>query len=210
MTCGIYIIINKINGHKYIGQSINIEKRFKEHKRNNDYKHSAIDSAIKKYGHKNFIYRVITILPNNSKVLDKHERYWIKFYNTYENKKHYNLTPGGDFQPMKCPEIAQKISKKLMGHIVTPETRKKISKKHKGKKISLETRKKMSKAKIGKKNNRYKKYARIVKSGQMNHKQRYSIFFQGKRLRSSVNLNELKKWFQKNYPNEPLKEVNNE
>lgn len=210
MTCGIYIIINKINGHKYIGQSINIEKRFKEHKKNKDYKHSAIDLAIKKYGSKNFIYQIITILPKNSKIIDKHERYWIKFYNTYENKKHYNLTPGGDFNPMKNPKNAQKVSKKLIGHVVPSKTRKKISKKLKGRQFSPKTIKKMSESKIGEKNHKYKKYARIVKSGKINNKQRYSIFFQGRRLKSSINLNKLKKWFQKNYPNETIKEVNNE
>ena len=32
MTCGIYMIQNTINGKIYIGQSIDIELRFKSHK----------------------------------------------------------------------------------------------------------------------------------------------------------------------------------
>ena len=31
MSCGIYKFTNKNNNKSYIGQSINIEKRFKEH-----------------------------------------------------------------------------------------------------------------------------------------------------------------------------------
>lgn len=31
MTCGIYKITNNINGKIYIGQSIDIERRFKQH-----------------------------------------------------------------------------------------------------------------------------------------------------------------------------------
>lgn len=32
MSCGIYKITNKINGHSYIGLSNNIEHRFNDHK----------------------------------------------------------------------------------------------------------------------------------------------------------------------------------
>lgn len=31
MTCGIYMWKNKINGHKYIGYSKDIERRWREH-----------------------------------------------------------------------------------------------------------------------------------------------------------------------------------
>lgn len=32
MVSGIYMITNKINGHRYIGGSLNIERRFNDHK----------------------------------------------------------------------------------------------------------------------------------------------------------------------------------
>ena len=54
----IYKITNKINNKIYIGQSINYEKRIKEHiyARKNEKKHlnQIIDIAIKKYGKENF------------------------------------------------------------------------------------------------------------------------------------------------------------
>ena len=37
MTTGIYKITNKINGHYYIGRSIRIEHRFREHISNAKY-----------------------------------------------------------------------------------------------------------------------------------------------------------------------------
>lgn len=52
MSCGIYKIENLINHKIYIGQSINIEKRFLVHKTSNDGCY--IHNAIQKYGIMNF------------------------------------------------------------------------------------------------------------------------------------------------------------
>lgn len=108
MTCGIYLIKNKLTNQIYIGQSINIERRWKQHINSNDFGHSYIDNAIQKYGKDNFVLQIITKLPNNQFLLDEHEKYWIKFYNAYTNKNNYNLTPGGDFSPMRSEEIRKK------------------------------------------------------------------------------------------------------
>jgi group I intron endonuclease len=55
---GIYKITNKINGKVYIGQSINIERRWKEHI-SDKRKNSLIHLAIEKYGEKNFNFEII-------------------------------------------------------------------------------------------------------------------------------------------------------
>ena len=52
MTCGIYLIKNNISKKEYIGQSINIEKRWKDHKkdlRNNIHKNQHLQNAYNKY-----------------------------------------------------------------------------------------------------------------------------------------------------------------
>lgn len=150
MVCGIYLITNKLNGHKYVGQSVNIHKRFNEHKRGADANTQAIDRAILKYGKDNFDYQIITQLPANKKVLDVHEKYWISFYNTFKDRKHYNLTEGGEGSPM-TPEIKAKISKANTGKKHTQETKDYLSKINKGKnnhfygkKHSEESKRKMS------------------------------------------------------------------
>ena len=51
---GIYKITNIINNKSYIGQSANIERRFKEHCYKGYRSGIMLDIAIKKYGKENF------------------------------------------------------------------------------------------------------------------------------------------------------------
>ena len=93
--CGVYMFENKINHHKYIGASKHIEKRYKEHLRdmeNNTQKQKTLYKAFKKYGLDNFEFSIIEeCLPEDR---FKREKYWIDYYNTYEDG--YNETRGGE------------------------------------------------------------------------------------------------------------------
>lgn len=97
MTCGIYKIENKINGKIYIGQSVNIEKRWNQHK---NASQNALDHgyethlyrSFRKYGIKNFDFTIIEKC--SIQELNEKERYWIRQYNSFF--KGYNLTLGGD------------------------------------------------------------------------------------------------------------------
>lgn len=115
MTCGIYLIENKKTRQKYIGQSVNIEKRWYEHCYNKAKHNSYVENAMQKHGVDNFILKIIEELPNDADLLNKREIYWISYYNTYKDDNHYNLTPGGDFSPMKDPIIAKKQGAKMRG-----------------------------------------------------------------------------------------------
>lgn len=157
MTCGIYMIKNKINGKMYVGQSVNIEKRWREHCRGYYDGNRPISNAIKKYGKNNFEFTILHECKNDSDLLNKLEQHYIKKYNTYEDRNHYNLTPGGDFCPAKVPEIAKKISKAMSGENhpfygkhFTKEHKRKISEANKGRVLSQETRRKISEANKGK------------------------------------------------------------
>lgn len=139
--CGIYMIKNKKTGQRYIGQSIHIYQRWYEHIKKSRF-NTYIDRAIKKHGADNFELKVICELEQDDDLLNEMEKYYVWKYNTYEDDFHYNLTPGGDFNPMKVSEIATKVSKALSG-----ENNPMYGKKH-----SEKTRKKMSKAKSGENN----------------------------------------------------------
>ena len=52
MKSGIYCIINNVNNKIYIGQALNLKKRFKEHKRtlkNNTHANEYLQNAYNKY-----------------------------------------------------------------------------------------------------------------------------------------------------------------
>ena len=120
---GIYKIINCINGKVYIGQSIDIEKRFKEHKYNikTNIKHP-LYKAIRKYDVGNFEFIIIEHVIDDNE-LNKREQYYLDYFKSYNSKYGYNI----------CKE-----STTTRGYKHTDKTKQKFSEKHKGKKLSEE------------------------------------------------------------------------
>lgn len=90
----IYKIINDVTDKVYIGKTTQtVEKRFKEHKRRSIYNDKYhLYRAMRKYGVEHFFIEEIEECP--SEVLSDRERYWIDYYDSYNNG--YNMTVGGD------------------------------------------------------------------------------------------------------------------
>lgn len=101
-VCGIYKITNLINGKVYIGQSNDIEDRWRDHKwistQENKIEYSyPLYRAFRKYGLENFSFEVIEQCPEED--LNEKEIYYIEFYRAYfhyENSNGYNQTLGGE------------------------------------------------------------------------------------------------------------------
>ena len=142
----IYKYTNKINGKIYIGKTINVERRKKEH-----LKDRRVDvpfhRAIDKYGIENFDFEVIFVADSTLKntelnyVLNEKESYYISYYNSNNKKFGYNLTSGGDG---------------VAGYVYTEQARRNLSlskmgenNPNWGKSASVETRKKMSEVRKG-------------------------------------------------------------
>ena len=93
---GIYKIENKLNHKVYIGQSVNIKKRWREHNfasfhpQSKDY-NMVIHKAIRKYGKSNFDYSVIEECSEEK--LNEREIYWIDFFFFFNQG--YNCSKGG-------------------------------------------------------------------------------------------------------------------
>jgi group I intron endonuclease len=130
---GIYKITNLINNKVYIGQSINIEGRWKEGFNLNSVRHYNMHllNAVKKYGEQNFKKEVIL----ETFDLSYWEKFFIFWYRSSDPNYGYNKTNGGESGPnFFTEEVKQKIREKaLQRPPVSEETRLKISLKTKGK-----------------------------------------------------------------------------
>ena len=83
---GIYKIENKINHKVYIGQSINIERRWRQHKR--CHLNHPLYNSFKKYGIENFTFEVL--IQSKKEKLNELELYYIQKYNSTNNSFGYN------------------------------------------------------------------------------------------------------------------------
>ena len=105
----IYCYTNKINGHKYVGQTNNIERRRREHRSNANNPNSAeynylFHQKLREYGEENFIFSILEETTVDK--IDEAEQYWIKEMHSYVRENGYNLTQGGN------PSLAESIYEK--------------------------------------------------------------------------------------------------
>ena len=93
---GIYKIENLINGKVYIGQSINIEARWKQHKNLINHK-TPLYLAFQKYGIDNFSFSILEEC-KEFELNQKEKEYIIKYnsFTGFKDSKGYNLTLGGE------------------------------------------------------------------------------------------------------------------
>ena len=113
---GIYIFKNNINGKCYVGQSIKLRSRIKDHLRNmqNHKLDLPIYRAIWKYGWHNFTLDILEAFipdPNitNEELIKELDQLEIKYIEEYEAYiRGYNCTKGGDFGERKYPKPVKK------------------------------------------------------------------------------------------------------
>lgn len=92
MACGIYSIYCLKNDKYYIGQSGNIERRWKEHIRllnKNNHHNCYLQSAWNKYCINNFEFEILEIC--NKDILWKQELFYMEYFQTYNDKYGFNL-----------------------------------------------------------------------------------------------------------------------
>lgn len=98
----IYCYTNKINNHKYVGQTNSFKRRIREHRscafneKASSYE-DLIHQKIRQYGEENFEISLIEKLyTEDIEEVNKREQYWIQKLNTYcGNGEGYNMDLGG-------------------------------------------------------------------------------------------------------------------
>lgn len=97
---GVYYIVNIINGDKYVGSSVDLNKRYNQHKRLlrlNKHHSIKLQRATDKYGLENFVFVIIEICERND--LKMLEQKYI------DNNPDYNISKSSH-----CPMLGRKHS----------------------------------------------------------------------------------------------------
>ncbi len=131
---GVYQIYNEETNKRYIGSSIDIERRLKEHKRNlkaNRHSNQHLQNAWNKY-QEYLIFEALEYCEPDQCL--KLEQQYIDYYDSANREFGYNI----DSQAASA------------GKHLSEETKQKISKAHTGKKVPTEIVEKIRKANTGK------------------------------------------------------------
>jgi group I intron endonuclease len=133
MKSGIYKIVNEVTGKCYVGSSIDIDRRWGQHRNSlQKDKHLTphLQNSVNKHGLNNFVFEVVEECVSN--MLIEREQFWIDVLDSYDNG--YNARPKAESR------IGTKLSE---------EHKQKISEAHKGKPKTKEHKDSMSKSRKG-------------------------------------------------------------
>ena len=132
--CGIYKITNIYTNKIYIGQAININRRWTEHKNrafdpNSSSYNTPLDRSIRKYGKEAFTMEIIEEC--KASLLDTKEIEYIQKYNCI-TPNGYNVLPGENSPPKKvkycieCGAVMSNDTKGNLCHLCYPKTVRKV------------------------------------------------------------------------------------
>jgi len=165
--CGIYKITSP-SKKVYIGQSIDIVRRFWHYKKLYCEKQFALYNSLKKYGVEKHKFDIVCQCDRTE--LNNLEIYYIELYQCFNSEYGLNLRTGGKQNIICSDETRKKLSDSCRGKTawnkgLTKENNERLklngekhSLKMKGRKASEETKKKMSDMRKGKNNSFYGKH----------------------------------------------------
>jgi len=153
MPSGIYQIRNNLNGNRYVGSAVNLDRRWQDHLtrlRRGQHRNAHLQAAFSKYDKGTFVFEVLEhVAPDN---LIGREQHYLDMLSP-----EYNISPTADSSlgVRHTNETKQKISAAMTGKHLSEETRQKIGESNKRRIVSEQTKQKMSEAQTGERNHNY-------------------------------------------------------
>lgn len=121
-VCGIYILTFP-NGKKYVGQSVDIFRRFRKYMINNG-SNFHLTNALKKYGWNNVKKDIIELEVNE---LDNYEDDYVYILKLNDRHFGYNKKEGGNKARVKSTETLKRLSESHKKYKFTDEHKRKLS-----------------------------------------------------------------------------------
>ena len=149
MEAGVYLISNNVNGKCYVGSTIHLDQRRREHfskLANNKHINAHLQNAYNKYGREAFDFEVLETMDIDDNIKDKllkREQFWID-----NLKPEYNilLVAGSNLGYHHTEETKKKISESTTGVKKSEEHAKHIREGQSGRVLTEEHKAKLSEA----------------------------------------------------------------
>lgn len=149
MKAGVYLISNNVNGKCYVGSTIHLDQRRKQHfsrLAHNKHVNKHLQNAYNKYGREAFEFEVLEIIDIDDSIKENllmREQFWID-----NLKPAYNILPvaGSNLGYHHTEETKQKISNSTKGVKKSESHVKHIREGQKGRVLSEEHKAKLSQA----------------------------------------------------------------
>jgi len=148
-VCGIYAIMNCINGKVYAGSAVDIKQRWIRHVhrlRTGTHTNPILQSAWKKYGESSFDFLVLEEVPDRIWLMVR-EQLWLNDVQPWKRENGYNVLPTAESRLGSTMSLKQrqKLSAATrlakLGKPLSQEHRDALSKGHLGKSWSAKRRK---------------------------------------------------------------------
>ena len=144
-ACGVYRITNTVKGKHYVGSSVNIKKRWNQHRRelkSGNHCNKKLQNSWSKHGFDNFEFAIVLLCDHKNVLM--YEQDVMNYYSAAASG--YNILPvaGTRFGAKMSVEFRKKLSDRLKGRVFTEEHRRNLSLSKMGHFVSDDQRAKQS------------------------------------------------------------------